>query len=130
MIRRIATMFAFVLTLVACGGDNSPVTGVATSGEDLFKRTVLGENAGCVTCHSLKEGVDLVGPPLAIIGADAGDRQAGVAAADYLRMSIVDPDNFVLDGFDPGRMPPDWAEQLSEADIEALVEYLLTLGAE
>lgn len=130
MIRRIATTLALVLTLTACGGGSSPVTGIAASGEDLFKRTVLADNAGCVTCHSLKDGVVLVGPSLATIGVEAEGRQAGVAAADYLRTSIVAPDDFVLDGFDPGRMPPDWAEQLSESDIEALVEYLLTLGAE
>ena len=130
MIRRIASTLAFSLALAACGGGSAPVTGIAASGEDLFSRTVLAENAGCVTCHSLKEGVVLVGPSLASIGADASDRQPGVSAADYLRTSIVAPDDFVLDGFDPGRMPQDWIEQLSDSDIDALVEYLLTLGVE
>ncbi len=130
MIRRTAAVLTIVLAMAACGGDSAPVTGIATSGEDLFGRTVLGENAGCVTCHSLKEGVVLVGPSLASIGADAAGRQEGVSAAEYLRISITDPDEFLLDGFDRGRMPPDWTEQLSQPDIDALVEYLLTLGAE
>lgn len=130
MIRRTATVLALALILAACGGDSAPVTGIAASGEDLFNRTVLAENAGCVTCHSLREGVVLVGPSLATIGVEAADRQAGNSAADYLRASIVAPDDFVLEGFDPGRMPQDWAEQLNESDIDALVEYLLTLGAD
>lgn len=130
MIRRTAAILTMVLAAAACGGGSAPVTGIAASGEDMFSRTVLGDNAGCVTCHSLKEGVVLVGPSLASIGADAAGRQVGVSAADYLRTSITDPDDFVLEGFDPGRMPPDWTDQLSQADIDALVEYLLTLGAE
>lgn len=116
--------------LSACGGGAAPVTGIAADGEDLFARTVLGENAGCVTCHSLKPDVVLVGPSLAAIGREAAGRVAGTTTADYLRQSIVDPDDYVLDGFDPGRMPQDWSEQLSEAEIRALVEYLATLGAD
>jgi cytochrome c551/c552 len=130
MIRRAAALLACSLALASCGGGGTPVTGIAASGSDIFERTVLGDNAGCITCHSLKPEVVLVGPSLATIGADAGSRQAGITAREYLRTSIVAPDEFVLDGFDPGRMPQDWAEQLTDADIDALVEYLLTLGAE
>lgn len=130
MIRRTAVVVAIALMLTACGDNGPPVTGAAADGKDLFARTVLGSNAGCITCHSLKADVVLVGPSLAVIGRDAPDRRPGVTAADYLRKSITAPDAYVLEGFDPGRMPQDWEEQLTAAEIEALVEYLLTLGAE
>lgn len=128
--RPVAAAVAAALWLVACGGGGVPVTGIAADGRDLFERTELGENAGCVTCHSRKPGVVLVGPSLAAIGVDAADRETGLTAREYLRRSIVDPDAYVVAGFDAGRMPPDWAEQLTAANIEALIEYLLTLGAE
>lgn len=118
------------IALGACGGGSAPVTGIAADGQELFARTVLGENAGCVTCHSLKPEVVLVGPSLAAIGSTAASRVADITAKDYLRKSIVDPDSYVLDGFDAGRMPQDWSDQLSESEIEALVEYLVTLGAD
>ena len=130
MTRRSAVVVALALVLTACGDSGPPVTGAAADGQDLFARTVLGSNAGCITCHSLKPDVVLVGPSLAAIGRDAPNRQSGVSAADYLRKSITAPDSFVLDGFDPGRMPQDWDEQLTAAEIDGLVEYLLTLGAE
>lgn len=118
------------LMLAACGGGSAPVTGIAADGQALFEQRVLADNAGCVTCHSLKADVVLVGPSLARIGADAATRQPEVSAADYIRESITDPDSYVLDGFDPGRMPSDWSVQLNESEIAALVEYLITLGAE
>lgn len=122
-------LLAITLVLAACGGGSPALTGTAADGQALFEQKVLGDNAGCVTCHSLRPDVVLVGPSLARIGAEASERRPGVSARDYLRTSITAPDDFVLDGFDPGRMPQDWAEQLSEAEVDALVEYLLTLGA-
>ena len=130
MIRKTAVVIAIAVSLGACGDGGPPVTGAAADGKDLYERTVLGSNAGCITCHSLKPDVVLVGPSLALIGRDAGGRQPGVSAAEYLRKSMTDPDAYVLEGFDPGRMPQDWEEQLTTAEIDGLVEYLLTLGAE
>ncbi|NND03677.1 MAG: cytochrome c [Acidimicrobiia bacterium] len=121
---------ALVVVLAACGGGTTEVTGVAADGQELFDRRVLAENAGCVTCHSLKPDVVLVGPSLAVIGSDAANRVPGVTAEQYIRKSITSPDAYLLDGFDPGRMPQDWADQLTEAEIDALVQYLLTLGAD
>lgn len=117
------------MLVAACGGGSAPVTGIAADGRELFEQRVLAENPGCVTCHSLQPDVVLVGPSLARIGADAATRQPGVSAADYVRESITQPDATVLDGFDAGRMPQDWADQLSDTEIDALVAYLLTLGA-
>jgi len=114
----------------ACSGGAAPVTGIAGDGRALFERTVLGDNAGCVTCHSREPEVVLVGPSLGQVGADAATRVPGVDARTYLRRSIIEPDSYVVEGFDAGRMPQDWAEQLTDAEIDAIVAYLLTLGVE
>jgi len=127
--RRAVAAMAILLLLTACGGGSPPVTGIAATGEELFSRTVLGDNPGCTTCHSLKPGTVLVGPSLATIGIDASTREASISARDYLLESITAPDAFVVEGFDPGRMPPDWSDQLAPDEIDAIVEYLITLGA-
>ena len=66
--------------------------------------------------------------PAAGVASRAASRVDGQPAGDYLRSSIIDPSAFVVDGFDDGKMPADWADILTEAEIEALVGYLLTLG--
>ena len=113
----------------ACGGSSPAPTGPAADGADLFARTVLGDNAGCTTCHSLQPEVVLVGPSLSGIATTAARRVPGQAAPDYIRESIVNPDRHVVPGFDAGRMPGDWAGQLSASEIDNLVSYLMTLGS-
>lgn len=136
MIRSIASALVLVLGVLAsagCGGsDPSPAPTVderrlTSFGLDLFEERVIGSNPGCVTCHSLDEGVTLVGPSLFGIGTIASSRSAGMTAAQYLRESIVAPDEYVGDGFSTGLMPGDWAEYLTEEQIDSLVEALLEL---
>lgn len=139
MIRRTALLVAMLaVTVTACGGDSTsedtaPQAGddvaAAVDGEELFNRTVLANNGGCITCHSLTPDKVLVGPSLADIGVTAADRVAGTSASDYLFESITHPDAFVVEGFVAGRMPGNWTEGLSTEEIAALVDYMLTLGA-
>ena len=53
-----------------------------------------------------------------------------MTADEYLRQSILDPDAYVVDGFPSGQMLDIYDERLTEADIDALVAYLLTLDQE
>ena len=85
------------LQLVACTGENEsspPEAGDPALGKDLYSQTVLGPRAapGCVTCHSLKPGVTLVGPSHAGIAGRAGSMIEGLSAEEYLRESIINPD--------------------------------------
>lgn len=109
----------------ACGGDVASGEDPA-EWEDLLQETVLEEQPGCSTCHSLEPGEVIVGPSLAGVGARAGDRVEGLTAEEYIEQSIRDPDAHVVEGFDEGTMPS-WDEILSDTQIEALVAYLLTL---
>lgn len=127
---------SLALMLTACGSDSttddtSPETAAlttSTDGEELYKRTVLANNGGCITCHSLTPDKVLVGPSLADIGVTAAERIPGTSARDYLRESITDPDAFLVDGFNAGRMPGNWEDGLSSDQIDAIVDYMLTLG--
>ncbi|NPA06563.1 MAG: cytochrome c [Chloroflexi bacterium] len=94
-------------------------------GEELFNQNPLGANAGCVTCHSIEPGVQLVGPSLAGIATTAAERVPGMSAEEYIRQSIVDPNAYIVEGFPEGLMPS--YSDLPPEQIDALVAYLMTL---
>ncbi len=93
-------------------------------GEELFTTPAIRGGAGCRVCHSLQPGDDDVAPSLAGIGARASGRVPGMSAEEYLRRSILHPDEYVVDGYPAGRMRP---AELSEDDVRDLTAYLLTL---
>jgi cytochrome c553 len=135
-VRRLAflVLLALLLSLVACGGESAPEGGeggagaaAAADGETLFAQQLIGTQAGCVTCHSLEPDVVIVGPSLAKIGAEAGSRVSGLAAEEYLRQSILEPDAYTAEGFAAGLMPKALAGELSEKQVSDLVAYMLTL---
>lgn len=95
--------------------------GVDSLGLELFEERVVGANPGCITCHSLEEGVTLVGPSLFAVES----RIDGLTAAEYVRESIVDPDAYVVTGFVAGQMHPGWDRYLSAEQIDSLVELLV-----
>lgn len=85
---------------------------------------------GCTACHSLEEGVKLVGPSWYNLGNLAAERVAGESAVLYLYNSIIDPNQYVVESYLPGLMIQTYAEQLSDQELADLIAYLLTLKAE
>jgi hypothetical protein len=106
--------------------DVPPAPGAA-EGRRIFENGVDGAATGCEICHSLDPGRVLVGPSLAGIGSEAGNRIPGISAEEYLRTSILDPDAYVVEGFPPGQMLDIYDDLLSDEQVDALVEFLLTL---
>jgi cytochrome c oxidase subunit 2 len=108
--------------VAANGGDQT------AAGRQLFNDT------GCNACHTLADAgaTGTVGPDLDEIAAQAAKfgKQQGQTPTEYVKTSIVDPDAFVVPGFQGGLMPGDYADQLSPAEIDTLVEYLLSVGKE
>ncbi|MGD2049057.1 MAG: cytochrome c [Chloroflexota bacterium] len=122
------------LMLVACGGGGdtsgeSSEQDLVARGEELYQGQTIGSasSPGCVTCHSLEEGVTLVGPSHASVGARAGTLVEGMSAEEYLRESILEPDAHIVEGFSPGVMYQNYANELTEEEVDALVAYMLTL---
>ncbi len=99
-----------------------------TLGETLFREGANGAPA-CITCHLLESGVTGVGPSLAGLHERAGNRVPGLDARAYVHMSILDPNAYVVEGYAANLMYPDYGARLSEAEIEALVDYVLALPA-
>lgn len=150
----IALGIAVVLLAIACGGNaetrlpvvatpatptmprinpviilpsaTDPPTATAVAGLKLF---VI--DGACGVCHAI-DGVALGGPrpDLNGIATTAANRIPGYTAEQYLRESILEPDAHLVDGYTAGFMTAVMAPimpNLSDADINNLVDYLLTL---
>ena len=50
--------------------------------------------------------------------------KAGKPVDEYVRESIVDPDAYVVPGYQKGVMPGTFGDSLSKEEIDALVAYL------
>jgi cytochrome c oxidase subunit 2 len=103
--------------VAAAGGDSE------AAGRQLFADT------GCNGCHTLADAdaTGTAGPELDDLAAQAAKygKEEGQTPEQYVRTSIVDPNAFVVPGFDPDVMPGNYGDQLSPAEIDTLVEYLL-----
>lgn len=134
---RVDRTFATVLfddTIALGGGEildlsfiDDEVIDPADAGREIFFESSLGQNAGCHVCHSVEPNTVVVGPSLAGVATRAKTRVPGLTDEEYLRQSIVDPDAFVVEDFRPGLMLQDFAETLTEREIDDLVAYLMTL---
>jgi mono/diheme cytochrome c family protein len=73
---------------------------------------------GCVGCHQLDGKGGQVGPPFDHMGARHD--------AAYIRRSILDPNADTAKGYEKfaGTMPTTFGQQLSAAQLEALVKFL------
>ena len=83
---------------------------------------------GCAGCHSI-DGLDgavgQVGPNLTNIGTVAGTRISGVNAREYIENSIINPSDFIVDGFAP--VMPELMGSFKEGEFKELVDYLESL---
>jgi hypothetical protein len=68
-----------------------------------------------------------VGPSFAGIGNRAENRVPGLSAEEYLRQSILEPDAYIVEGYPSGLMVPNLGETLTDAQIDDLVAFLMTL---
>lgn len=126
-----------LMALAACGGGGGAETtateptpvGDAANGEVLFSQPLIGANnaPGCITCHSLQPDVVIVGPSQAGLATRAETRVAGQTAEQYIRNSILHPDEYIVEGFAPGLMYQNFAADLTAEEIDDLVAYTLTL---
>jgi mono/diheme cytochrome c family protein len=89
-------------------------------------RTLFYER-GCAGCH--RPDATGIGPTLhGLFGSPVQDPACGVAFVDgsYLREAIENPSATVAVGFPP--VMPSFAGQLTEKDLQALIEYLMSLS--
>lgn len=97
------------------------------AGEKLYYDGSAGSTVGCRICHALRPGEGVVGPSFAGVATRAAGRVPGMAAEDYLRQSILEPDAYTVPGYPPGQMVQNYDEILTPQQIEDLVAFLMTL---
>ena len=102
--------------MAACGG---AVAGDIARGQQVFSQN-------CAACHSVSSGVVIVGPSLAGVATRAAANDDDRLPREVLRRSILSPQTEIVEGF-KNLMPPDFERKLVEADLEALLSYLMTL---
>lgn len=100
-----------------------------SAGEDIYRNGANGAPA-CITCHLLDTGSAAgVGPSLFGLGEVAASRVAGLTAEEYIRQSILNSNDYVVEGYLAGIMYQGYAGQLQPEQVDALVEYVLSLAA-
>jgi cytochrome c2 len=140
MLRRIGAILAIAMLLLAgCSNSSDPPTqavstptdttlaGDAVRGEQVF-RVGVSDAPPCSTCHLTVIGSFgfSLGPNLSGVAERAAGRIEGMSAEDYMRDSILDPEDFRVPGFLVS-MYKDYATHLSEQDIADLIAFLKTL---
>ena len=99
------------------------ITDPVELGSRLFQRK------GCASCHSI-DGSTIVGPTLLGVYGKAREFTDGstipAANAEYIRESILKPQAKIVKGFSGVKMNS-FAGQLSEKEIDQLIEYLKTV---
>ena len=72
----------------------------------------------------MPEAVGEIGPNLSAVASTAGSRVNGLTAEQYLRQSVMEPSEFLVEDYDnlmPAGLVPD------QAAFDNLIAYLLTL---
>jgi cytochrome c oxidase subunit 2 len=95
---------------------------------------LLVEQKGCIACHSA-DGTKIVGPSYkgiyghkVTVESNGKDREITVDD-EYLKKSILDANADIVKGFPKGSMP-DYKTQLSDQDVDNIIEYIKTLSDE
>jgi cytochrome c oxidase subunit II len=93
---------------------------IVAQGKQIFVQS------GCGGCHAMGDAnaAGQVGPSLDDIGTRAATAVPGQSAEEYIRIAIVQPAEHVVSGYQP-IMPGTYATTLSEAELNALTQYLL-----
>ncbi len=101
--------------------------GDVENGEILFTTFQGVAGFACSTCHRADSEDRLIGPGLLNIANRATERVEETSAVDYVYNSIVNPDEYVVEGFPDGLMPQNWSEIYSTSEIIDIVAYLMSL---
>jgi mono/diheme cytochrome c family protein len=101
-----------------------PEAAASTSGQEglnLFLRK------GCASCHDGPQTTARVpvAPSLANVPEWAGKRKPGFGAVEYVHESIINPTAFISPAFIPAGPVEMPSLNLTDAEVDALVTYLL-----
>ena len=138
-------LIALLVGANGCGNGNGDDGGTTTTtpaattpadtgGTDLVAqgRAIYTGKGLCTTCHAnqnIPGAVLELGPEHTNIATEAEGREAGLSVEEYLRRSITEPSAFTTPGWEESAELMEStlaAVELSDADVDALVAFLLT----
>lgn len=123
--------FADAPSKAVAGGEDA--AGDAAAGAEAAgprdPQTIFTELA-CAGCHILTEpqtdaSRGPIGPNMGNLHENAPNRVEGQDAETYVRNSIIDPNAFVVPGYQPNLMPAGLADRMTPEEFDALVAWLL-----
>ncbi len=87
-------------------------------------------NLGCIQCHTVRnvpgaEGT--TGPELDGLGVRADRAPTQAEGREYVIQSLINPDFYIVPGYEEGVMPIDTRERITADEFETLVDWLMTL---
>lgn len=113
------------------GGAADTVDGDPAAGQAAFELMRAEVGFACVTCHYVDQPGRLIGPSLQGVSERAATRVEGQSAVEYLRNSILHPNDYLVEDetgeYPPSLMPQTYADVLTEQEVNDLIAYLLTL---
>jgi mono/diheme cytochrome c family protein len=104
----------------------TPAPGAGEAVDPVARGQQLYVSGGCAGCHAI-EGISngVVGPNLTQVGETAATREDGVSAEDYIRTSILNPNAYAVEGYQPNLMPQNYDQQFGDRELDDLVSFLL-----
>lgn len=90
-------------------------------------------SSGCAACHNLTGEPGGIGPTWkGLYGAQIQLADGSTVTADdeYIRNSILHPNDQIHAGYNPGIMPQNYGDILSDEQITYLIEFIKTLSGE
>ncbi len=122
-------LLACVLLIACSPNQEKVIKSTIKQGELLFMQKHIGKSkvVGCIACHSIKPNQVIIGPSLAGLSIRAPHLVEGETAQQYIKNSIINPDAYIVKGFLPAVMFSHYSEELSEQEIDSLVQYLSKL---
>lgn len=123
-------LFLFTGQSLGDGATDTTLAPIEVDPEAAASGQTLASEQGCLNCHTV-DGTPGSGPTWKGLAGSVRPLVGGeevVADDAYLFNSIVDPSNQIVDGYDD-LMPDFYADQLEEAQINDLVEYVKSLAS-
>jgi mono/diheme cytochrome c family protein len=106
-------------------GLDEPLATAIQTGDPASGETLSLTN-GCIGCHALDPEAQMTGPTWYNVG-DTAVMRDDTGPAAYLYHSIVQPGDYLVEGYPAGVMPATYGDSISEEDLADIVAYLLSL---
>jgi cytochrome c2 len=119
----------------AAGATPAPASGLPVTG-DLTKVVAelpkgnadngakLFTSLGCSGCHGQQKDQRIVGPSFYGLWGRAATLKPGYSSAAFIYESIVNPNAYVEQGFQPNLMPATFSKQLSKQDMADILAWI------